>query len=63
MTRRDVPCNTCGYPVRKGALPIIWPSNKLGRAAFCGVECFERTMGGTIPEPQRTWHLECEKAQ
>lgn len=64
-SRKEIACNRCGFPVRRGKLPFIWPSNETGtgRAAFCGVDCIEATAVGRLPEPMRTYHLEVEAGQ
>ena len=60
---REILCNHCGFPARRGKLPILWPSTNDGTGpakAYCCVEHFEIVAGGRMPEPRRTMHLEVE---
>jgi len=55
-------CECCGYPAKRGILPIIWPDPDSGRDVYCSVFCFESRMKMRLPEPYRTLHLAAEKA-
>ena len=64
-TRVEVLCHRCGFPARRGKVPIIWPSGegKNGRAAFCSLHCIEATVAGrhVLPEELRDIHLAAEE--
>ena len=51
---KEILCDQCKFPMKRGRLPIIWPSDKLGRRPYCSVRCLENAMGGEIPEPHRS---------
>ena len=59
---KEALCNHCGFPVRKGILPIIHPSSQGHCKAYCCVACFEAVAGKQMPEPLRSWHLEVEQS-
>lgn len=62
-SRKERLCNHCGFPARKGALPIIYPGNDGKAKAYCCVACFEAVAGRPLPEPMRSWHLEVESCE
>jgi hypothetical protein len=62
-SRRDILCHRCLFPIRRGRLPILWPSGKGHANVFCSIACWEATSNETYPEPLRTWHLEIEGEQ
>lgn len=63
MGAKEVICNRCGYPVRKGVLPIIFPGNGGKCKPYCSVVCFEATAGFELPEPMRSNHLRVENGR
>lgn len=56
--RREVLCAGCGFPARRGKVPIIWPSNVSGRQAYCSVACWEKVAEREMPEPMRSLLLD-----
>lgn len=63
MARSEKLCNGCGFPTRRGAVPIIYPGNEGACKAYCSVACFEKVAGARIPEPMRSRILAVESAR
>jgi hypothetical protein len=61
--KSDIICHRCGFPVKRGRVPIIWRCDETGtgRAAFCSLACLENTLKRTLPEPFRSIQLAAEE--
>lgn len=61
-SRKELLCNHCGFPARRGRVPIIWPGNGGKMKLYCGIECWEAV--AKVPFPfHRTAHLTAERGE
>lgn len=57
---REPLCNHCGFSVRRGVVPIIWPGNEGKMKAYCGIECWEAVAKSPFPF-NRPAHIAAER--
>jgi hypothetical protein len=59
-SKKETLCSTCGFPVRRGKIPIIWPGlPPAGKIIVCSVDCLE-AKGGIMHPQLREIHKQIE---